>query len=773
MIQLFDFQQKAAAQVAERFGRYYANRPVRGTNRRLIAIPFYQALASITGSGKTAILAEAVSQIHPQLPLKPIVLWVSRGRVVVSQTYANLQDGGKYRHLLGDFSIRLLSGYEPMELADDSRSILYFATVGTFNQKDKERGELLIFRAEIDTAEESVWEALKARENADRLRRPLIVVYDEAQNLSDQQTELLMDLEPDALLVASATMRIPSALSKVLDALRDEGWKDEDLTTQVSSSDVAESGLVKRDVIMGGYEAAMEKTIDDLLKDLKKARAAAQSMGTAIRPKAIYVCKTNIKETNSFQRDDPRRPFRQREAPPILIWRYLVEEQKVDPTSIAVYSNVTFDRNYPPPPEFVLFKGADSDYERFIEHPYEHIIFNLRLQEGWDDPECYFAYIDKSMGSRIQVEQIIGRVLRQPLARHYESDILNAAHFYVRVDKKGVFSDIVDAVRESLSDEGLEIRISSYVAGTKNRPKEMPVTKNRQVPHVYLDATAALKPVQKIIEQMTDYRGDSAGNTESQGSRALVQQRVGDGTQAQLKWIPYEHNNAVSARWLFQLEVSRQFPRALEVAGSDDPKFDARLELGSRAHDHIAKTANDVVDAYLQHVRLGERTHNPYVVNSITVDPSKLVRFKNALHDGYSGLNALELAFARALETTRLTWCRNPSRSGFPIPLLTRGQTRSFYPDFLVWRSTNVFAIDTTGQHLLAEKTSRKLFNISPGKSKQRLLVRLVSQGRWNERVEQLDKAGYTVWSLRQDRDLGYSHFDTISDSIKACIVVD
>jgi hypothetical protein len=28
---------------------------------------------------------------------------------------------------------------------------------------------------------------------------------------------------------------------------------------------------------------------------------------------------------------------------------------------------------------------------------YKHIIFNLSLQEGWDDPACAFAYIDKSM----------------------------------------------------------------------------------------------------------------------------------------------------------------------------------------------------------------------------------------------------------------------------------------------------------------------------------------------------------------------------------------
>ena len=49
---------------------------------------------------------------------------------------------------------------------------------------------------------------LKERLNDDNRRRPLILVYDEAQNLSDQQTDLLLELQPDAFIVASATMRI-------------------------------------------------------------------------------------------------------------------------------------------------------------------------------------------------------------------------------------------------------------------------------------------------------------------------------------------------------------------------------------------------------------------------------------------------------------------------------------------------------------------------------------------------------------------------------------
>lgn len=770
MIQLFDFQLSASSQIASRFIYYLANRPLAGTLKNPRSIPFYQALASITASGKTIILAQTVTEILPALPVKPVVLWLSKGKVVVRQTYANLQDGGKYRHLLADFTIRLLAEYDTSEVADDGLALIFFATVGTFNQKSKDKSSLLLFKSDLDTKEEATWEALKRRETADGIRRPLLVVYDEGHNLTDQQTDLLMELEPDGFFVASATMKLPPALSRILATLKDGGWTEETLTTHVSSRDVADSGLVKCDVVMGGYTSSMETTIDDMLQELAKATKVAASISAPIKPKAIYVAKTNIKEGNSFQRDNPKRPFKQREAPPILIWRHLIEHRKIDPATVAVYCKLDFDRNYPPPPEFVLFSGGDADYENFTAGDFRHVIFNLSLQEGWDDPDCYFAYIDKSMGSSIQVEQVIGRALRQPGARHYDNDILNTGHFYVRVDAKGVFRDIVSSVRQRLSGGDLEVRFSSY-ENRKNKPKEVLALKRRTVPHIYLDPTDAVAPIQKLVDDLSDYREDGV-NTRGEGARALVKQRVGQGSDAAIKWINYDHNNPVTARWVFQLAVSRRFPRALEVAPSDDPKFDAKVQINSPAYKHIERLAADVVDAYLQHVRLKQGTFNPYVVGSQMTDMTtgKHERFLNALHEAYSGLNKLEQTFAQALDKTKHVWCRNPSRSGFGIPLVSIGQRRAFYPDFLVWKGTNIYAIDTTGGHLLLEKTNRKLLMIESPKGKGRVFVRLVAKGKWDKTVQSIGTDGFTVFSLGATRDIVAAHHSTVGDVVNACL---
>jgi len=773
VIELFDFQHRAVAQIAQRFVGYLNNRPGKIVGKKTNYVPFYQALASITASGKTVVMAETVNQILPVLPLKPIVIWLSKGRVVVDQTYANLQDGGRYRHLLSGYAVRLLADFDAAEVEDDELAIVYLATVGTFNQKDKDASKLRLFKSDIDNADRSTWEALKRRLTAGQTRRPLFVVYDEAHNLTDQQTDLLMELEPDGFLLASATPKLPPAIVQIINELKGAlGWSDADLTTYVSSRDVVEAGLVKRQVVLGGYQAPMQEAIDDLLSDMKLAEKAVAHLRLSIAPKAIYVCRTNITEGNANQLDDPKRPFAQRQAPPILIWNYLVHEKKIDPSKIAVYTSaLKFDKNHPPPTDFVLFKGGDSDYANFIAGNYRHVIFNLGLQEGWDDPECYFAYIDKSMQSSVQVEQVIGRVLRQPAAQHYETEALNTAHFYVRVDARGVFQEIVKEVGERIAGELPEIQISTYTAAKKNRPIERAPKQTREVPHVYRDPSAAQEYIDKIVTGLVDFRRDTT-NVRGAGAKGLVQQEVGSGRQAELVWVERKHGNAVSARWIFQTAVRREFPLALEVTRSDDPKFDALLEFGSPAANVITKAAEEVVRTYLEHVVLKQRQHNPYVVGEVAVDPTTAEPFKNALHTAYSGLNkSLELPFAKELDKLKLPWCRNPARSGFGIPLLSLGQSKTFYPDFLVWKGKYVFALDTTGEHILEDKLGRKLLAIEPHpKSKVKLLVRLISKGRWDDKPQRESGDGFTVWSLGHANALKPIHVANIAEATREAL---
>ena len=778
MIELYPFQAAASNQIADRVIAYHEDPLFVGRSDSMRRVPFIQFVSSITASGKTIILAHAAWSIAEQLPIKPIVLWLSKATVVVEQTFASLDVGGELHSLIDGFAIRSLAEYDALEVLESADPFLFFATVGTFNQKDKEEGSRRIFKSSIDDAIRSTWESLKLRRVQDETRRPLVVVYDEAHNLSEQQTALLLELEPDALLLSTATQRVPDRIDQeIVDVLhRSGGFSEPDLITLVDAKAVADSGLIKSTIELVGRQAPMEAVIREMLDEMAKTESDSRVFGLHGPPKAVYICKTNVIEGSS-QRDDHKRPFKSRQAPPILIWRHLTEQLSVNPNEIAVYADLRFDRNYTRPSEFKLFGGKDKDYYNFIKGDYRHIIFNESLQEGWDDPLVYFAYIDKSMGSRIQAEQVVGRLLRQPGRIRYPSERLNSAQICVRVESAGVFDEVVASVQEKIQNERLTIEFIKTAPGLKTRI-EYPPLKVFTVPVAAVITDAAEKPIQLCIDRMNDFSHDDGTNTIGAGRKTRVQKVIGKSGNETFVWEEHEYSAQVMARQLFTREVQRNCPNALGLAltsssGEDATKFDARVGLGSNAAHHIRTVAEQVANEFVNNVFLKLRNPNPYEVGPILQHEPEVVKFKNAIHAGYDGLSSQELRFAHALDRTGLAWCRNPSRTGYGIPLIMPGRTENFYPDFLVWSERDVFAIDTKGAHLHAD-AMRKLVKIRPATPEStRVFVRFVSPGVVNEAGAKKDSTGFTVWSFKPNGNREFTHHDSIDDALTHCLMPD
>lgn len=769
-IELFQFQQDAASQMADRFIEYSAEPVMMGRRGNVREVPFYQALSSITGSGKTAILAQTVSEIAAMSEIPPVILWLSKGKVVVQQSYANLA-GGKYDHLLPDITVRLLSEYDPEDVANAKESLLYFATVGTFNQRDRENSNLKIFAFDADDIESTRWEALKDRKTADGKRRPLVVVYDEAQNLSDQQTTLLLEQQPAVFLLASATLKFPAHFdAEVIQPLRQQGeYRDEDLITSVKSSTVVASGLVKGMISLDGLNAPMEETVSEMLADMREAETDAQAEGLSFGPKAIYVCNTNVLAHDASQTDDPKQPFDQRQAPPILIWRYLTEQCGVPAEEVAVYADLKTHKDFPLPADFTLYSGGERDYDEFVAGDYRHIIFNQTLQEGWDDPSVYFAYVDRTMDSSVQITQVVGRVLRQPGATHYESDRLNTAHFYVRVDRNDSFSQIVDDVRRGLGGEAPEVRILTSPPGTEDTVS-LEAKESREVSRVGIDNEATLDPVDKVLAKVHDYSQDAV-NTLGRGRRRTVQQTIGAGDAVDSEWVDFEQSNRVNARWVFHREVARRYRLALTIMNTDAVKFDAQVGVGSSAYESLRDSAAEAVDEYLRYAVIKQLLPKPYAIGSTLVRRSGMDTFKNALHEGYDGLNDLERQFARALDETGLPWARNRSQTGYKIPLVSLGQTTWFFPDFLIWSGDTVICVDTKGQHLVETDGRRKLLAIKPHKKVPTTIeVKFVTEGTWKPDGTPDGKDGFSVWELGSGRDLRVLPHDDLESLVKTFI---
>ena len=77
-----------------------------------------------------------------------------------------------------------------------------------------------------------------------------------------------------------------------------------------------------------------------------------------------------------------------------------------------------------------------------------------------------------------------------------------------------------------------------------------------------------------------------------------------------------------------------------------------------------------------------------------------------------------------------------------------RGDTASFYPDFIVWKKNNIFWLDTKGGHLLSDAVARKVFDIKED-GKTRLQVRFITGGKQSELRGKAIKGGYTVWKMK------------------------
>jgi type III restriction enzyme len=764
-MKLFKFQSDASSEIVKKF-EGYAKNPL--MIDKLRTIPFYQNLSAITGAGKTLILADTVTNIRASLAPEPIVLWVSKGKVVVGQTLANLSVG-KYSKILGNFEVLPLLDATTELVEDSTKGLLLIATVAKFNVKDKEQGDRKIYQSELDASETTLWQRLKERWDSNKIKRPLVIVYDEGHNLSDQQTERLLELNPDAIIAASATTRIPAALDEIIRRLRkDKEWGDDDLSTAVKSTEVVKEGLIKDSIEMIGYITPMEVAIDDLLERMTLAEKKIKKLGLSIKPKAIYVSSTNVVETAKYADMPTKTPFSERQARPIVIWKHLVK-RGVDPRYIAVYCNLKFGKENPPPPEFNLFSGGDNDYQKFTEGNYRHIIFNLGLQEGWDDPEAYFAYIDKEMGSRLQITQIIGRVLRQPGVTHYSEGILNEAHLFVRTDTKNVFLDVVKEVKKQLSSDtpDIKLRVSTVTSGKKDRPYST-VKKEEFLPLMDVNTEDAYKPVSDVLNTIPDFRNDKV-NTVGQGERLTVLQKIGKDEDAEEKWVPVEHSNLVTARWILRQEVQKYYPTVLDICDIEHPKFDARVEYHSVASDIIRKAAFELVEAFLKNSEVIQNWAEPITVPDAPINEDTEEKFKNGLHPSYSDLNKLEEPFARALDKTGMSWFRNPSRGLFEIPLLDINKTKNFNPDFIVWNGKNkLVAIDTKGSHIIMGEASRKLFYIKPA-GKKSLLVRFVSEGQWTDFQTQKDKSGFTVWVVKQGKVIPIP-VGTIDDAVKTCM---
>ncbi|CFW92862.1 Putative Type III restriction enzyme, res subunit [endosymbiont DhMRE of Dentiscutata heterogama] len=714
-IKLYPYQEEVVNKIEEKFDQYLEKVFKQEIPNEL---PFVCFLKSITGSGKTAMLTATANRLLKKSK-NTIVLWLSYSKVVVEQTLKNLPS--KLNPLIPKVEVYPLSQLRST-LPTTAGHVIYLATTSTFNinVKNKEDYRLIYDKGE-DEGGISGWELLKQRTFAGE-KRKLFIIYDEGHHFTSQQVDMLLELEPEGIILASGT---PTYAGRLGGLIKESGQKMEDLIVAVPTSDVVGEGLIKTKLRSIGYDesSSMGEIINSLIEDLNKLNKLAKKKGLS-NLKAIYVCKTNLLETETRQKDNLDLPFEQRKSPPILIWWHLVDKCKIDPRKIAVCARVDFNKDNPPDKRFNLFDSStkNSDYQTFLKGKYEHIIFNKGLLEGWDDPLVYMAYIDRNIGGDIQAEQLIGRVLRMPERHHYEQDFedLNTAYFHIKANSNEEFKEIVKKINKELENTVPEIKNEIILASEKDKLTICPTRKTRYFPKIgTINEDLAKLNIQYILEnKVKDYSKVSPSFVEPYGGRTITDIEIGKKSPAISKWEKLASYNKVSVKDVLRRNIIRINPRALDLTDFNHKIYREKLKfpigVNSDADNELKIIAREIVNTFMNTIKLITAYDNCKPIPSISINKKKdIYEFDNSVHQYYSNLNPLEEEAAKVIDGLGLDWTRNPVFSGYGIPLLSKGTTKKFYPDFLVWLNDDlVVAIETTGKSLLQDKIDRKLFKI-------------------------------------------------------------
>ena len=144
-----------------------------------------------------------------------------------------------------------------------------------------------------------------------------------------------------------------------------------------------------------------------------------------------------------------------------------------------------------------------------------------------------FVYIDRSIGSDIQAQQLIGRALRTPQGKHYRGQYkdLNTAYFYIKTDSNQVFREIVQKINQELKNISDLIKIDVPTKSEKKKLTPVLVKKERYMPQIaIINQTETELAIREILRKMKDYSQVDPTEIEPSDKRAIMDYHIGKNT---------------------------------------------------------------------------------------------------------------------------------------------------------------------------------------------------------------------------------------------------
>lgn len=380
-----------------------------------------------TAGGKTFIAVNALHTIFSAYDSsKPkAVIWLVPWSNLLQQTVANLSNPEHpYRQKLNSLFNHRVEVYEKENLLQGSNFnptvvqdqlsiiVMNFASLRAKKKEDRkvfqENGQLESFVSQYANKEHLLTDTDEtALINVIRSLNPVVVV-DESHNAeSDLSVDMLKNLNPSFILDLTATPKNNSNIVSLVPAI-----------------ELKKENMVKLPVIVYNNHDKTE-VINNALHLQRKLELLAKKQeeegGKYIRPIVLFQAQPKTNDDNTT-----------------------FEKLKEQLLALGI------------PEEQIKIKTANIDELKGIdlmsrECEVRYIITINALKEGWD---CPFAYILASLAdksSSVDVEQILGRVLRQPYVQRHKSFQLNLSYVLTASAK---FNETLQSIVQGLQASG-------------------------------------------------------------------------------------------------------------------------------------------------------------------------------------------------------------------------------------------------------------------------------------------------------------------------------
>ena len=401
----------------------------------------YFCLRVPTGGGKTWLAAKSVALVNTHLLRTPhsLVLWLVPSKTIRDQTVRGLKDRN---HPL-NVALREAGPVTVLDLAEaksitratlDTSTVVIVATRQAFQVEDEESrkvyessGALMHHFENLSIVQRQTLLNDSDKDGAPgsgvipcslanvlRLRRPFVVVDEAHNSRTELAFETLAKFAPSGIMELTATPDLERTPSNVLHS--------------VSASQLKAEQMIKLPVVLE-TEPNWQQCIADAIarrNALQKLADDEQRLGAPyLRP--LVLIQSEPRRTGQDTLDFDR------------VRMELMTNHGIPAEEIVVATG-----------EEKGLEKIDADYLQGISDPacpVKFVITQKALAEGWDCPFAYILVSMASLHSATAVEQLLGRVLRQPGATHRTAKELNQSYALV-VSRS--FSETAGALRDRL-----------------------------------------------------------------------------------------------------------------------------------------------------------------------------------------------------------------------------------------------------------------------------------------------------------------------------------